>query len=171
MGCIPLTQNSKLKTQNLPWLILLMAMIGLNSAWAGEVKPVSVSPRDKCPVCGMFVAKYPDFLVQVVFRDGSYAVFDGAKDMFKYCLDLKKYAPAKQGENIAAIFVKDYYSLEFTDGRHAWYVVGSDVYGPMGKELIPFGRESDAREFFKDHKGKTILRFNDVQTEVIRRLE
>ena len=72
---------------------------------AGFVKP---SPKDKCPVCGMFVAKYPDFVAEIVFKDGSYAVFDGAKDMFKYYLDLKRFNPAKKPADIRSIYVTDY---------------------------------------------------------------
>jgi nitrous oxide reductase accessory protein NosL len=119
----------------------------------------------------MFVAKYPDFVAEVSFKDGTYAVFDGAKDMFKYYLNLKKYASAKEIEEIASIYVTDYYSLEPIDGLAAWYVVGSDVFGPMGKELIPFGKETDARGFVKDHKGKTLLRFKDVGVELIKGLD
>lgn len=152
-------------------LAILSALIAVSLAWAAEHKPVKPSPKDKCPVCGMFVAKYPDFVAQVIFQDGSYAVFDGAKDLFKYYLNLKKYAPAKRVEDIAAIYVTDYYSLELIDGPQAWYVVGSDVYGPMGKELIPFSKESDARGFMKDHKGKSLLRFKDVSVELIRGLD
>ena len=39
------------------------------------------------------------------------------------------------------------------DGRSAHYVVGSDVTGPMGKELIPFATREAALEFSKDHGG------------------
>jgi copper chaperone NosL len=152
-------------------LAILIALFAVSLAWAAERKPVKPSPKDKCPVCGMFVAKYPDFVAQVIFQDGSYAVFDGAKDLFKYYLNLKKYAPAKRVEDIASIYVTDYYSLELVDGPQAWYVVGSDVYGPMGKELISFLKESDARGFMKDHKGKSLLRFKDVSVELIRGLD
>jgi nitrous oxide reductase accessory protein NosL len=34
----------------------------------------------------------------------------------------------------------------------AYYVLGSDIYGPMGRELIPFEKEADAKEFIKDHQ-------------------
>jgi copper chaperone NosL len=152
-------------------LALLIALIAASPAWAAERKLVKPAARDKCPVCGMFVAKYPDFVAQVTFQDGSYAVFDGAKDMFKYFLDMKKYAPAKRVEDIASIYVTDYYSLEPIDGFTAWYATGSDVYGPMGKELIPFAKESDARGFMKDHKGKALLQFKAVNAEVIRGLD
>ena len=151
---------------------ILITLISVSSmAWGADQKPVKPSPKDKCPVCGMFVAKYPDFVTQVIFKDGSYAVFDGAKDMFKYYLNLKKYAPAKGFEDISAIYVTDYYSLEPIDGRTAWYVVGSDVFGPMGKELIPFAKETDARGFMNDHMGKTLLRFKDVHAGLIRELD
>ena len=104
---------------------------------------------DKCPVCGMFVAKYPDFLAQIVWADGSSVFFDGAKDMFKYYFNLKKYAPSRQSAEIAFVYVTDYYNMTPIDARRAWYVVGSDVYGPMGRELIPFVGEEDAVEFYK----------------------
>jgi copper chaperone NosL len=150
---------------------ILIALFATSPAWGADQKFVKPSPKDKCPVCGMFVAKYPDFVAQVLFQDGSYAVFDGAKDMFKFTLNLKKYAPAKRLEDISSIYVTDYYSLEPVDGFTAWYVVGSDVYGPMGKELIPFGKEADARGFMKDHKGKYLLHYKDVHSDLIRGLD
>ena len=146
---------------------LLILVLSVSLAWGAEQKPVKPSARDKCPVCGMFVAKYPDFIAEVIFRDGTVAVFDGAKDMFKYYLHLKKYAPARGYGDIGSIYVTDYYSLELIDGGTAWYVVGSDVFGPMGRELIPFAKEADAREFMKDHWGKSLLRFKDIHAELI----
>ena len=65
----------------------------------------------------------------------------------------------------------DYYGLSWIDARKAWYVLGSDVYGPMGRELIPLEREADAREFMKDHKGMRIIRFSEATPEVIKTLD
>jgi len=138
---------------------------------AGEATPVKASKADKCPVCGMFVAKYSDFLAQVIFADGAYALFDGAKDMFKYYFNIKKYEPSREPSGIAFIYVTDYYEMTPIDGRKAWYVLGSNVYGPMGRELIPFAKEADAKEFMKDHAGKTLIRFNDVTPDVIKGLD
>lgn len=138
---------------------------------SGDRKPIKPSPKDKCPVCGMFVAKYPDFVAEILFKDGSYAVFDGTKDMFKYYFNLKKYNPKKKLEDIDSIYVTDYYNLALIDGHQAFYVMGSDVYGPMGKELIPLGKEADAKEFMKDHKGQSTLKFKDVTQEMIRLLD
>ncbi len=138
---------------------------------AGEKKPAAPSARDKCPVCGMFVAKYPDWIAQIALKDGAHIFFDGAKDLFKYCLNMKKYHPGKGATDIDSIYLKDYYSLEFLDGHKAWYVIGSDIYGPMGRELIPFKKETDAREFMKDHQGKSLLRFKDIHSDVIKTLD
>ena len=138
---------------------------------AAERVALNPTAQDKCPVCGMFVAKYPDWTTAIRFKDGSHVFFDGAKDMFKYLLDPKRYQPANSKEDIGAVLVKEYYKLLWIDARKAWYVLGSDVFGPMGKELIPLETEADAKEFMKDHKGKRMIRFSDVETEVIKTLD
>jgi nitrous oxide reductase accessory protein NosL len=143
----------------------------LSLSHGGDRKPIKPTPKDKCPVCGMFVAKYPDFLAEIIFKDGSYAVFDGTKDMFKYYFNLEKYNPKKRLEDIDSIYVTDYYNLALIDGHEAFYVMGSDVYGPMGKELIPLEKEADAKEFMKDHKGESSLGFKGVSYEMIRLLD
>jgi len=147
---------------------VLLGSISLGAAEKGAPKPAA---KEKCPVCGMFVAKYPDWLTAVRFRDGSHAYFDGAKDMFKYLHDPKKYDPAKKPGDIESVMVMDYYSLAWIDARKAWYVQGSDVFGPMGKELISLEKEADAKEFLKDHKGARILRFTEATPEVIKTLD
>ena len=115
---------------------LLLLFLATSLAWAGDRRPVKPSQKDKCPVCGMFVAKYPDFAAQILFKDGSAVHFDGVKDMFRYYLDMKRYNPARKAADIDSVYVTDYYSLSLTDGQSAFYVTGSDVMGPMGKELI-----------------------------------
>jgi copper chaperone NosL len=139
--------------------------------YAGEKKPVKPGAKDKCPVCGMFVSKYPDFLAQIIFRDGSHAMFDGSKDMFKYYLNMKTYNPSKRPSEIDSVYVTDYYSLKPVDGLKAYYVIGSDINGPMGRELIPFEKEGDAKEFLKDHKGKKLVLFNQVTALMLRGMD
>ena len=152
-------------------IIIAAFMVVTSLAFAGDLKPLKVGPKDKCPVCGMFVAKYRDFAAQIQFRDGSTFHFDGAKDMFKYYLNLSRYAPGKKPADITAVFVTNYYDLTPVDGFQAHYVLGSDVYGPMGRELIPFVKETEAHDFLKDHKGKSIIRFRDVTAAVLRSLD
>ena len=152
-------------------MALFMLLVLLDLSWGAETGPRKPSKKDKCPVCGMFVAKYPDFVAEVIFKDGSYAVFDGVKDMLKYYFALDKYNPHKKRSDIAAIYVTDYYGLQLIDGFQAFYVIGSDVYGPMGRELIPFGSRSDAEEFRKDHQGKAVLEFSAITQDVVKGLD
>jgi copper chaperone NosL len=149
--------------------IVWFIMTGFAIAWDKE--PVKPSPKDKCPVCGMFVAKYPDWVGKIIYKDGMTVFFDGAKDLFRYSFDIKKYHPGKDKASIAAIYVTEYYDLKPIDAYKAYYVVGGDIYGPMGRELIPFKNEADAREFMIDHKGKKVIRFKDVTTGVIASLD
>ena len=132
--------------------------------------PVPPTKEDKCPVCGMFVYKYPDWVCQVHFKDGVH-YFDGAKDMFKFLFDLDKSAPGKTREDVTAVFVTEYYDLEPVPVEGAWFVSDSDLYGPMGRELIPFAKKEDAETFMKDHKGKAVLSFDQVTPQVIETLD
>jgi copper chaperone NosL len=141
-------------------------------AFAHQGEPAgSTPPTEKCPVCGMFVAMFPDWNARIEFKDSTYATFDGAKDMFKYYLNLKKYDPSKSKSDITAISVTDYYSQTSIDAHQAFFVIWSDVYGPMGHEPIPFVKEADAKKFLKGHKGKKILRFKNIGPKVILSLD
>lgn len=130
-------------------------------------KGTAVPAGAKCPVCGMFVAKYPDWTATARFKDGTTYYYDGPKDMFSHYFDTARYTPGRRQADVAALSVKEYYSLKMIDARAAWFVIGSDVYGPMGFELIPFDNEKDAAAFKTDHKGKRILRFNDITRQTV----
>ena len=149
------------------WLFLLFSM---NISY-GDEPTVTIKKSDRCPVCGMFVYKYPKWVAQIIFTDGSYYFYDGAKDMFKHIFDTAKYTPGKSAENIKDIYVTDYYEVELVDAKSAFYVLGSDVLGPMGHELLPFKDQESAQEFLEDHKGKSIIHFQDVTPAIIESLD
>jgi nitrous oxide reductase accessory protein NosL len=155
--------------------VFLMTVLGwlliAGSAQAAQ-KPSTTPPaKAKCPVCGMFVAKYPDWVASITFRDSTSVYFDGPKDLFTFYLDPGKYGPARKQTDIADIHVKDYYSLAIIDGRQAYYVIGGNVLGPMGKELVPFAGKDDAEGFMHDHRGAKILRFAEITRLVLKGLE
>jgi len=163
---IHMTQANRLRAA-VAAIILLASVAGAGQA------PDSATPseKDKCPVCGMFVYKYTDWVAQIAFKDGSVVFFDGAKDLFKYYFNLRKYSPGKGKNDITAIYVMEYYEMKPIDARKAFFVVGSDVYGPMGHELIPLATEADAATFRQDHKGKRILRLEEVTPRIIEGLD
>jgi copper chaperone NosL len=135
---------------------VLSLQTGLLSAQAQEVKP-----DDRCAVCGMFVAKYPNWLSRIQHADGTTLWFDGAKDMLAYYFNPGQFG-SHSPESIADIWVKDYYSLAWTPGRQAFFVIGSDVHGPMGHEFIPFSSRDAAQSFLKDHRGEKIFTFAEI---------
>ena len=148
-------------------LVLALWLVGVGLAAA----PPKPGPKELCPVCGMLVAKYPNWVATVEWKDGHVHHFDGAKDLFKFLQSLAKYAPQHKSQDIGGLFVTEFYGLEKIDARKAYYVIGSDVMGPMGHELTPLATKDDAEDFLRDHKGKRILRFEEVTPEVIARVD
>ena len=153
-------------------IFLIMTFLLIASlSMAGERRPIKPSAKDRCPVCGMFVAKYLEFHAEIIFKDGSYAIFDGIKDMFKYYFNLEKYNPSKKSSDIDSMYVTDYYDVVFIDAHKAYYVLGSNVYGPMGRELIAFTKEKAARQFMTDHQGKSPLKFNEITHDLVKGMD
>lgn len=134
---------------------------------AEMVQPPKPAADDKCPVCGMFVAKYPEWVATVVYDDGHAHHFDGAKDMFKYLNDLPRYAPDHSRDTMTGIFVTEYYGLAMIRAPEAVYVIGSDVLGPMGHEFVPLRSREEAKDFAKDHGAKAVLTFDEVTPAIV----
>lgn len=149
--------------------ILLLAVLAVSSA--GSLPALEPTPRDRCPVCGMFVAKYPGWVAQVRFNDQKTVFFDGAKDFFKYCFRIANYDRGRSTADVAASYMTDYYTMRSIDAVEAFFVVGSDVYGPMGHELIAFSSAADAETFMRDHHGRQILRFAGVTPDLVNSLD
>ena len=154
--------------------LVILSFLTLWAAFAAAQEGVVVpkpGAKDLCPVCGMLVSKYPNWVAVVRYRDGHAHFFDGAKDMFKYLHDYAKYAPGHRKEEIAGIHVTEFYGLSKMDAHKAFYVIGSDVLGPMGHEFVPLETRADAEEFLKDHKGSRILNFEQVTPEIVDKVD
>ncbi len=136
---------------------------------------IEVDEKEKCPVCGMFVAKYPKWAAQIVYKIDNKKVkfsFDGVKDLFKFYFNSKKWLNKEYKiSQIEKIMVSDYYTQDAIDGKKAFYVIGSDVYGPMGNEFIPFISLEDAKTFKEDHLGVEILSFDEITEEKVYKLD
>ena len=137
-------------------------------AQATTAQTMEVPKGAKCPVCGMFVSKYPKWAAKMEVN-GHTHYFDGVKDMMKYYIfdgdfpyDRKK---------ITQMEVTDYYTLEAFPAQRAWFVYDSKLYGPMGRELIPFRTEEAAKNFVADHGGERIVRFKDITAKMVMALD
>ncbi len=127
-----------------------------------QYKKLTVTKEDKCPVCGMLLYKYPRWISRIEYNDKNVS-FDGIKDMMKYYFE--------HPNNIKDMLVQEYYTQKVIYAKKAYYVMGSDVYGPMGNELIAFKDEESAKRFYLDHKGKKILKFDEIKPEAVYKLD
>jgi nitrous oxide reductase accessory protein NosL len=133
---------------------------------------MQVPKEAKCPVCGMFVAKYPKWAASIATRNHKKPFyFDGVKDMMKFYFNAKDYGHKDFDKNKAKITVSDYYTREEIDAKKAFYVIGSNIYGPMGNELIPFRAKKDAKIFLREHEGKKILTFKQITSSLVYSLD
>ncbi len=125
-----------------------------------------ISQNSRCSVCGMFVAKYGNWGTQLRLADSTSVYFDGVKDLMVFYHNPEKYGKSSTGD-IKEAWVRDYYTQEWIDGFKAFYVIGSDVLGPMGKEFIPFADKAAAETFLKDPKGHKILTFTEITDDLV----
>ncbi len=132
---------------------------------------IPVTKKDRCPVCGMFVHPYQKWITQIQFKDGSHHSFDGMKCLSRYYFNPAKFDVAPKKREVERVLVREYYTLKFISHEKAYYVIGSDVHGPMGHELIPFDDEKSAEIFLIDHNGLKILRFNQIDAELLDKLD
>ncbi len=160
-----------IKISRILLLLTFLQLVVFTTSGIADTEVTNTIPDQvRCTVCGMFVAKYPNWLAQVHYDNLEQTqFFDGVKDMMVFYFNPERYG-GKSRETIRDIYVKDYYSLDWLSAKEAFYVVGSDVYGPMGHELIPFAAREAAESFSKDHHGKEILIFDNITPELIESL-
>ena len=157
-SCPPLSQ-SKLEA---------VAYYVSNGSMATMQERMHVPNDAKCPVCGMFVSKYPKWAA-FMERDGKKYFFDGVKDMMKYYIFDGDFVYDRK--QISKMTVSDYYTLEEIPAKEAFYVLDSDVFGPMGHELIPFKDEESAKTFKTEHNGKAIVQFDEISDRMLMSLD
>jgi nitrous oxide reductase accessory protein NosL len=152
---------SKLKDKDLQALAIYLKDKNLYKKT--KIKSIEVPKDAKCPVCGMYVYKYPKWSALAKCDKHSH-YFDGNKDFFKFVLE-----PSRFGHDgvLTALYVTDYYTLKQIDAISAYYVVGSNVLGPMGHELISFEKLKDAKNFKREHLGKKILRYSEINKKIV----
>lgn len=148
-------------------VFLLLVTVFAGQPRAGTCAPMAVTAKHKCPTCGMRVAPYENWYTQIVYDSGVNDAFCGVKCLMAFYFEPSRYAAKGEREHIQGLFAKDYYSQHWHDMKGMVYVLGSDVLGPMGKELIPFSNPAHAETFMQDHNGSRILRFDEITPDLI----
>lgn len=128
------------------------------------VQESSTELSSDCKNCGMPSKEYPKWNVKLL-QNSSENYFCSPRCMF-----IKATEATSTIKITDSIFVVDYYNQKFIDARQAYFVINSDITGPMGHDFVPFADEKAAKEFQTEHKGKEIVRFSEVTGAVILKL-
>lgn len=148
----------------------------------------SLTEEDNCDVCGMVIPNHPGPSSEIFYADNepndhpNPARFDSTWEAFQFDF-------AREDWTRQAFYVTDYSSVEyeirsddgqqlisrhvarasFVDARSVTFVVGSEVVGTMGKDLIAFSDETDAEAFSQEYGGDLVA-FEDVTPTMISQL-
>lgn len=98
----------------------------------------------------MYADEVPAFAAYARDASGSELRFDAPRCLFRFLA-----GPSGRGARAAE--VTEHYSQARVPAEAVVYIVGSDVTGPMGRDLIPVAREHAAR-FVEDHHGRVVER-------------
>jgi nitrous oxide reductase accessory protein NosL len=163
-------------------LTIIIASVPVSSIAAELLELPDGSKVDlgqKCPVCGMAVGgpegegvtityrkgRVVGFggVAATVFKDGKVVGFDGARCLFVY-----NSIPSKYEVDVADMthqFVTDFVSKKMIRVENAFLVLGSNVKGRMGYEMIPFTNKPEASKFASENDGKWIIQLHSVVLE------
>ncbi|MDQ7783497.1 MAG: nitrous oxide reductase accessory protein NosL [Desulfomonilaceae bacterium] len=144
---------------------LLWLFAAHGPSFAGEFpKP---GKDDRCPVCGMFVYKYPKWAAGFVLQSGARFFHCCPKCLLHNLHNVPKYQPGQTRENVRGIWVTEYYTTKQTDAHEVLFVVGTTLVGPMGLDLIPVRGETAAQTLKEDYQGEFILTLDEVTAEML----
>lgn len=122
---------------------------------------------DRCPVCGMFVYKYPKWAAGFVFQSGARFFHCCPKCLVHNLHNVPKYQPGETRDSIRQIWVTEYYTTKPTDARDVFFVVGTNLVGPMGLDLIPVRGKIAAETLKKDYQGEFVVTLDEVTVEML----
>jgi copper chaperone NosL len=153
----------------------------------GSPEPVTLDESDSCEVCGMVIPNHPGPTSEIFYADeepaghANPARFDSTWEAFQFDFERQD-----RGWTREAFYVTDYSAVDydifedggdtlisthpeadaFADAQSVTFVVGSEVVGAMGKDLIGFGDESDAESFEAEYGGD-LATFDDVDESTV----
>jgi hypothetical protein len=133
-------------------------MIGRRSFAVGAlILATSCKKEERCKNCGMKIDPASPWNAELVAADGNVR-FDTPRCAFTYW----------RGGKLTAtdIRAQDYYDRKWRAGAELKFVLGSDVLGPMGPDLVPVDL-ARAGKFIQDHAADRAVTAAEVTTEVL----
>lgn len=132
--------------------------------------PMAIPAAARCPVCGMYPVRYPRWAAQVRFRDGAAHFFDSPVDLFAFLQRVERHDRRYTATDVAVSFVTDFATGQWTGARHAYFVAGSSLLGPMRAADLPaFARRASAEALVRQRGGR-VLAYAEITPALIRSL-
>jgi nitrous oxide reductase accessory protein NosL len=133
-----------------------------------QARPVPADAR--CPVCGMFPARSPDWAAQIIFHNGDTQFFDSPLTLFLYLQDVGRYTAGRQASEIAVSYVKDVSGGAWISAHEAFYVSGSNAVGPMRAGNLPAFASASAAQRFAGTRGEVLLKTSQISPQLLQEL-
>jgi copper chaperone NosL len=123
---------------------------------------------DRCPVCAMSThdKKLP---AAIALKDGRTFYFCGPGCMIRAWLDPKTHLGVEKSALERAV-ATDFLTGKHVDAEQAYWVLGSDVVGPMGPMPAPLADQQAVDAFQKRHGGKRVFMLKEMTPEKWRAL-
>jgi len=151
------------------FLVMLLPLMVVNGGAvlaADEYPAQPIQAKQRCPVCGMYTAQFPEWATQVVFKDRSMVAPESPAELFRFLGNVGKFDTRHTASDVAKIYVTDYTSRTWIDAKQAYYVRGSKQKGPMSADFPAFATQSHAENFAKEHGGK-VMTFDALSSSEI----
>lgn len=127
-----------------------------------------ISPKDHCPVCGMFPARIPHCAAGLRLTDGRTFYFCSNRCLLSAWRHPRRHLGADA--QIDRMVVLDYFSGKPLDGLTAWWIAGSDVSGPMGPALVTLESKQDVEAFQRRHGGTRVFKPDQIDASLWRKI-
>lgn len=124
----------------------------------------------RCPVCGMYPARSPDWAGQIIFSNGDAQFFDSPVSLLLFLNDVPRYSAGRSSDDIVARYVTDVTSKEWIDAGAAFYVHGSSARGPMRAGILPAFASAAAAQQFADQRGGVVQPWDGIDPAEVQRM-
>lgn len=131
-------------------------------------RPIPADAR--CPVCGMYPARFPRWAAQSIFKDGAAHYFDSPINLFVFLQRVDRYNSRYAVDDVAISFVTDFETGQWIEAQDAFFVHGSSAFGPMRDADLPAFASREAADTLTRSRGGKVLAFTEVTPELIQSL-
>ena len=133
------------------------ALLSALALACGDDAGEAAAETTRCDLCGMVVDPESGWRAGGASADGGELSFDTPKCLFRH---------HHERGPVSEPWVIEYDSQARRPADELFYVLGSDVEGPMGRDLVPLASRERAQGFLADHQGERVLAFDEVTADV-----